>query len=315
MQAGGPYAEGECVMIIPTRSILFVPGDSERKIIKSQDVEADAIVLDLEDAVAQGRKAVAREMIANYLKGGASKPGTKLWVRINPLSDPESLADLAAVVAGRPDGILLPKTNGPADVLRLSHYLDALETREALPLGGISILPVVTETAQAPFSLGSYQNANLARLFGLTWGAEDLSAALGASTNKEEDGRWSLTYRTVRSLTLLAAKSCGVQVIETLYDDYRDLEGLRKSCLAARREGFTGRFAIHPDQVVIINEAFTPNADDVSFAERVIAAFAAEPDAGAIGIGGKMFDRPHLEQAKKVLAMRDAFVPDRDRHS
>jgi Citrate lyase beta subunit len=289
------------------RSMLFVPGDSERKLEKSKQSSADALVLDLEDSVAPSRKGVARDMVKEYMAGDDIRSGLQLWVRINPLTSADALPDLAAVIAARPAGILQPKVDGPADVQRLSNYLDVLEVREGIPAGSISILPVVTETAQAPFSLGSYHTAGLSRLFGLTWGAEDLSSAIGAATNLDDDGRWSLTYRIVRSFTLLAAKSCGIEAIETLYTDYRDETGLRKSCQAARREGFSGRFAIHPDQVGPINESFTPSIEDVAFAEEVIAAFAKAPDSGTVGVNGKMLDRPHLVQAQKVLALRDAY--------
>lgn len=300
-------------MTVPIRSLLFIPGDNERKIEKSRASNADGLVLDLEDSVTPSRKALARSMIADLLKNRTRGAGKQpaLWVRINPLFTADALLDLSAVAAGGPDGILLPKADGPQDVIRLGFYLDALETRDGLPPGGIKILPVATETARAPFSLGDYQNHDLPRLFGLTWGAEDLSAAVGASSNRDEDGRWSLTYRTVRSLMLLASKACGVQAVETLYVDYKDEAGLRRSCLAARREGFTGRFAIHPDQVDPINEAFSPSADDVAFAERVVKAFAEKPDEGTIGIDGKMLDRPHLQQALQVLATRDAFASRR----
>jgi citrate lyase subunit beta/citryl-CoA lyase len=295
-------------MKAPLRSLLFVPGDSERKIEKSRASSADAVVLDLEDSVASGRKIIARQLVAEYLKTANFKRGTAQWVRINPVSTSEALLDLAAIVVGKPAGVLLPKAEGPADVQKVSYFLDALEAREGLPIGSIAVLPVVTETARAALSLNSYPDARLTRLFGLTWGAEDLSAAIGAATNTEDDGRLSLTYRTVRSLTLLAAKASGVEAVDTVYPDYKDATGLRKSSIAARREGFTGRFAIHPDQVNTINEAFSPSADDIAFAERVVAAFAAVPDTGTVGVDGKMLDRPHLQQALKVLAMRDAFA-------
>jgi citrate lyase subunit beta/citryl-CoA lyase len=308
MQARGNDVEKAHLMSAPLRSLLFVPGDSERKIEKSRASKADALVLDLEDSVAPTRKSVARGMIADLLKTGNFNKGTAQWVRINPVTTPEALLDLAAVVGGRPAGILLPKADGPEDVRRVSYYLDALEAREGLPAGSIVIVPVATETAAAPFSLGLYKDAGLKRLFGLTWGAEDLSAAVGAATNMDEDGRLALTYRTVRSLTLMAAKAAGVEAIDTVYPDFKDTAGFRKSCIAARREGFTGRFAIHPDQVDTINEAFSPSAEDIALAERVVAAFGAVPDSGAISIDGKMLDRPHLQQALKVLAMRDAFA-------
>lgn len=295
-------------MSLPMRSMLFVPGDSERKIEKSRASNADALVLDLEDSVAPARKAFARATIAEHLRSTAARTRAAQWVRINPLSTPDALLDLAAIVAGKPAGILLPKAESPADVQKLSHYLDALEARDGLTVGSIAIVPVATETARAPLSLGAYPDAGLTRLFGITWGAEDLSAAIGASTNVDDDGRLSLTYRTVRSLTLLAAKACNVEAIETVYPDYKDLTGLEKNCIAARREGFTGRFAIHPDQVDVINAAFSPNAGEIASAERVVAAFAAAADTGTVGLDGKMLDRPHLTQAQKVLAMRDAFA-------
>jgi citrate lyase subunit beta/citryl-CoA lyase len=295
-------------MRAPVRSMLFVPGDSERKIEKSRQCNADAFVFDLEDSVAETRKPIARRMIVEYLKSGAAKPNTAQWVRVNPLTSPECLHDLAAIVAARPAGILLPKAEGPADVQRVSYYLDALEAREGAPPGSIGVIPVATEIAQAPFTLGAYANAGLARLFGITWGAEDLSADLGAATNMDDDGQLALTYRTVRSLMLLAAKACRVEALETVYPDFRDTAGLRKSCTAARREGFTGRFAIHPDQVDVINAAFSPSAEDIAFAERVIAAFDAAPGVGTVGVDGKMLDKPHLTQAQKVIAMRDAFA-------
>ena len=288
------------------RSILFVPGDSERKIEKSRASSADALVLDLEDSVASARKSIAREMTAAFLKDRSLKKGAVQWVRINPVNTPEALQDLAAVVAGGPACILQPKVGGPADVRRLSFYLDAFETREGVPIGTTKIVPVVTETPNAPFSLGAYASAGLSRLYGLTWGAEDLSAAMGAATNRDADGGLALTYRIVRSLTLLAAKACGVEAVDTVYPDYRNLEALKQSCLISRREGFSGRFAVHPDQVEAINEAFSPSVDDVAFAERVVAAFAAS-DAGVVGVDGMMLDKPHLTQAEKVLAMRDAF--------
>lgn len=288
----------------PVRSILFVPGDSERKIEKSQASNADAIVLDLEDSVSPQRKTIARQIVAEFLQKPAAGAVAR-WVRINPIDTPEALLDLAAVVAGRPAGILLPKAEAPADVARLSYYLDALEVREAIEPGSIPVMPVATETARSPLTLYQYPDAALSRLFGITWGAEDLSSALGAASNKARDGRLDLTYRTVRSLTLMAAKACGVEAIDTVYPNFRDLEGLRADSLASRREGFTGRFAIHPDQVDVINAAFSPTPEEIAFSERVVAAFAAEPDAGVVALDGKMLDLPHLKQARHILKLRD----------
>jgi citrate lyase subunit beta/citryl-CoA lyase len=292
---------------VPLRSLLFIPGDSDKKLSKASGFSADALILDLEDSVAPPRKAIAREMVAAYLAERPQGLKSALWVRINPLDSAEALADLAAIVRGKPAGIMVPKPDGPDDILKISHYLDALESREGVSAGYIRILPVATETAKAPFALGDYAKAPLPRLFGLTWGAEDLSSAIGASTNKDESGDWAFTYRIVRSACLLAARAAGVQAIDTLYADFRDQRGLRASCAAARREGFTGKIAIHPDQVQSINESFMPTEEEVAFARRVIAAFEASPGAGTVGLDGKMLDIPHLKQAEQVLSTHAAL--------
>lgn len=288
------------------RSFLFVPGDSERKLAKGRASAADALILDLEDAVAPARKPVARAMVAEYLAAHVADRTPELWVRINPL-DEGGLDDLAAVVRAAPDGIVVPKTDGPADVLRLGYYLDGLERRDSVEKP-IRILPVATETARAPFRLGGYADTALPRLYGLTWGAEDLSSALGASTNKDASGGWAFTYRMVRSACLLAAKAAGVEAIETLFADFRDPAGLRESCMAAAQEGFTGRIAIHPDQVGIINAAFMPSEAAVAHARRVVAVFEANPEAGAVGLDGMMLDMPHLKQARHVLDLHAAYA-------
>lgn len=278
------------------RSFLFVPGDSARKLARGFTSGADALILDLEDSVAPERKAVAREMVAEAL----AAPGQPaLWVRINPL-DEGGLDDLTAIVRAGPHGIMLPKAAGPADVARLSHGLDVLERRDGV-VRPIRILPVATETAQAAFSVGTYAGIPLPRLYGLTWGAEDLATALEASTNRDGEG-WAFTYRMVRSLTLLAARAAGVEPVETLHTDFRDPDGLRRGSEAAAREGFTGRLAIHPDQIEIINTAFLPSPEAVAYARRVLAAFEAEPGAGAVSLAGQMLDVPHLKQARRLLA-------------
>ena len=288
------------------RSILFVPGDSEKKLAKGPVSGADALMLDLEDAVAPSRKQAARGLVRAFLDAHPDRSSQALWVRINAFDHPDALSDLAAVVGGRPDGIMLPKANSPQDVLRLGHCLDALEAREGIAPGQIQILPLAAETAVAPFTLGDYAKVDLPRLMGLTWGPEDLSAELGATTNRVEGGDWDFPYRVVRSLVLFAAHAAGVEAVEIIHPDYRDAAGLRASSLEARRQGFTGRLAIHPDQVAIINESFSPTPEDIAEAERVVAAFEAAPQSGAIGIGGKMYDRPHLKRARRVLALRDA---------
>jgi len=292
------------------RSVLFIPGDSEKKLAKADDFAADAIVLDLEDSVAPARKPVAREMVREFLHARSGERKSQLWVRINPLDHPDVLQDLVRTIGGCPDCIMQPKTDGPQDVERLSHYLDALEAREGIEPGRVKIHSISTETAVAMFTLGEYAEARLPRLVSMNWGAEDLSSAIGAAGNKGADGDWDFPYQIVRTQFLFAAHAAGVQAMDTLFADYRDDEGLRRSCELARRQGFTGRIAIHPAQVDIINESFSPSEADVAHAHRLVAAFAAEPDAGTIGLDGKMYDIPHLNQAKHVLALHAAYSDD-----
>jgi citrate lyase subunit beta / citryl-CoA lyase len=293
---------------VPLRSMLFIPGDSAKKLGKVDDCGADAVILDLEDSVSPENKPLARQLVPAFMKERPpGKRATQLWVRVNPFDTGLTLADLAAVVPGVPDGIMQPKTDTPEDVRRLSYYLDALEAAHGIAPGSIKILPVATETAVAPFHLGAFASAGLDRLLGITWGAEDLAAAIGASTNMDGTGEWAFTYKMARSLALLAAHASGVQAIDTLYVDFKDDAGLRTSCRAARAEGFTGRIAIHPAQVAGINESFMPSADEIAHAQRVLAAFAANPGAGTVGLDGKMIDIPHQKQAEKVLAAVRAF--------
>ena len=291
------------------RSLLFIPGDSEKKLGKADGAGADALILDLEDAVSPANKPRARELIPAFLRDRPrGSRSSQLWVRVNPLDSGMILEDLVAVVAAGPDGLMLPKCEGPADIRKLSHYLDALEAQAGIDVGSTRILPVATETAAAPFTLGDYRTAKLDRLLGLTWGAEDLAAAVGASTNLDDSGGWALTFRVARSLTLLGAKAAGVQAIDTLYVDFRNEDGLRAASRASRAEGFTGRLAIHPAQVAAINESYMPSAEEIEHANRVIAAFAAEPGAGTVGLDGKMIDIPHLKQAHGVIAQAAAYA-------
>jgi len=293
---------------LPLRSILFVPGDSDRKLDNALESDADGLMIDLEDSVAPSRKPLARQMAADFLRKGATRPGVQVWVRINPLDGPFALDDLAAIVGARPAGVLVPKAEGADDIRRLSHYLDALEAREGVPLGSTRIMAVATETAASTFLLHEYRGTGMERLYGLTWGAEDLSADVGASTNRDPDGRLSLTYRMVRSNMLLASRAAGIFAFDTAHPNFRDIDALVETLEACRREGFHGGFAIHPAQVAPLNTAFSPSEADVAVAEKVVAAFAEQPEAGTLGIDGKMYDRPHLVQAQKILAMRDAFA-------
>lgn len=282
------------------RSMLFVPGDSEKKLAKGAGVGADALILDLEDAVAAARRPIAREMICEYLKA-ADRARCELWVRMNPLDSADSLRDIAAVVRARPDGIALPKCNGPEDVLQLSHWLDVLEVEHGIEQGSIAICAIATETAAAPFSLGRYKDAPRLRI--LTWGAEDLAAALGASTNKDAAGVYTAPYVLARSLCLFGAYAAGVQGLDTVQPDFRNPTKLREECNDARRDGFLGKIAIHPDQVAVINECFTPSAEEIAHAQAVIDAFRANPDAGTLSLDGKMIDMPHLKQAERLMSI------------
>jgi citrate lyase subunit beta/citryl-CoA lyase len=289
------------------RSWLFIPADSEKKLGKADDCGADAVILDLEDAVAPARKPLAREMLAEFFADRAGQRRLQLWVRINPLDTPMALKDLTAVIPARPDGIMLPKAEGPEDLVQLNNYLEALETAAGIELGSTQVLPLVTETPGATLRLADYADLVMPRLLGLTWGAEDLSSALGASTNRGPDGDWAFTYKMARSQTLLAAHAAGVQAIDTLYADFRDSEGLAQASRESRAEGFSGRLAIHPAQVEIINDAYLPSDEDLALAQRIVEAFEAEPDLGTVGIDGKMYDIPHLKQARNTLALKAAY--------
>ena len=298
------------------RSMLFVPADSERKLAKSQTVPADALIVDLEDSVDAERKETARALTAEFFQHRPSIVARTLWIRINGAGDPNFAADVAAAVAAEADGIVLPKPRSAADVRALAEQLEALETRLGRRLGATKILPIATETPAGVFALGDYARCG-PRLAALTWGAEDLSAALGAATAIDERGAWLPPYELVRSLCLLAAGAASVPAVDTVHTDIRDADGLRRSALAARRDGFVGKLAVHPDQVEILNRVFQPTAADIAAAEAIVAAFAQAGGAGVVAHGGKMLDRPHLSRAQRVLALAaglsaTADLPDRN---
>jgi citrate lyase subunit beta / citryl-CoA lyase len=282
------------------RSMLFVPGDSEKKFAKVSGGNADALILDLEDSVAPERKPYARDHVAGLLEMGDT-PDWSFFVRPNPLDSGMMADDLAAVVKPGLKGVLIPKANGGADIAEIGRMLDPLEAAAGMESGSVKITVVATETPLAMFNLGSYTPAH-PRLVALTWGAEDLAAAIGATNNKEADGSWTSPYQMARNLVLFAASSAGVLPLDTLYANFRDAEGLEADCRRARRDGFLGRIAIHPDQVDIINRCFTPSEEEIAFARRIVEAFAANPGTGTLGIDGKMVDIPHLKAAQKTLA-------------
>jgi len=283
------------------RSFLFVPADSDRKLAKGAESGADALILDLEDSVTADRKAGARETALGYLKQHAGERRQQLVVRTNALDTGLTDADLDVVVAGKPDSILLPKAEGGAAVIHLDAKLTAREALYGLPEGGIKILALATETAASLFVCGTYRGAS-PRLTGITWGAEDLSAELGSETNRDESGHFTAPYMMARNLSLAAAAAARVQAIDTVYADFRNMDGLRAEAIEARRDGFTAKMAIHPAQVAIINDVFTPAPEEIAKAQAVVAAFAADPSAGVVAIGGVMYDRPHLTRAERLLA-------------
>lgn len=280
------------------RSALFVPADAERKLAKAPEAGADLLLLDLEDSVGAPRKAIARGMVGDWL-GTAGRPAA--YVRVNAFDTGLTFLDLAAVLRGRPEGIMLPKCANGADVARLAAALDALEAREGIEAGHTKILPIATETGGALFGLGSYAGAS-PRLSSLTWGAEDLAASVGARGNKH-GGVFDDIFRLARALCLAGAAHAGVPALDSVYPDFRDAAGFAAECAEGRRMGFAGKCAIHPGQVAAINDAFTPSAEERAHAQAIVDAFAANPGAGVVSLDGRMVDRPHLVAARRVLGL------------
>lgn len=284
------------------RSFLFTPADSDGKVAKAFASGADAVILDLEDSVAANRRPAARRIAAETIAAHGKAGRRDAWVRINPLDSEEADLDLEAVVPAGPAGIVLPKPESAGDAIDLATRLDELERACGLPAGGIRLLCICTERPEALFSLGGYRGAT-ARLAGLSWGAEDLSTAVGASANRGSDGEWLAPYQLARSLCLFAAAAAEVPAIDTVYTNFRDLEGLARYAAAARRDGFAGMLAIHPGQVAAIHAAFTPTVKEVERARRIVALFDENPGAGTLGLDGEMLDRPHLLNARRIVAL------------
>jgi len=290
---------------MPVRSWLFVPGDSDSKLEKVVGYGADAVIVDLEDAVAPTEKPRARLLARRFLEthGQAPLAGERmaLWVRINPLDGPLWREDVAAVMPGKPQGLMVPKAAGPEQLQALAGELYELEPRLGVAPGSTKILPLVSETPAAALGIASYATATLPRLAGLTWGAEDLSAAIGAGRKRDADGRWTDTFRMVRAQVLLSAHARGVLAVDTLHADFRDIEGLKRVAAESYADGFAGMLAIHPSQVPVINAAFTPGEAEIAEARRIVDAFSANPGAGTLSLDGRMIDQPHLEQARRLL--------------
>jgi citrate lyase subunit beta/citryl-CoA lyase len=281
------------------RSMLFVPGDRPERFAKAAASGADAVILDLEDAVVPERRPYARAEIAHWLSSAERR--VPAWVRINPVETDDALPDLVAVIEGRPDGIVLPKARDGADVHRVDHWLEMLEARGGYARGSIGLLPLITESAGALLKAASFTSLP-ARVTGLTWGAEDLAADVGASANRSHDGEYELTFAMARSFCLLAAAAAGVPAFDTVDVEFRDAAAVERRARASRRQGFVGKLAIHPAQVAPIHAAFTPTAEEIAWAQRVVAAFREAPGVGALAFEGGMLDRPHLRQAERILA-------------
>jgi len=298
-------------MVLKMRSWLFAPGDSEKKMGKAvsgaDGVRADIALLDLEDSVTPANKPAARQMVAGMLETVPEAERARIWVRINPLDTPDAAMDLAAIIPARPGGILLPKAEGAAHITQLHHYLTALEAAHSIASGTTLIMALVTETAAAMFRTGDYagEYPGKGRLVAMSWGAEDLSSALGASVQRRADGEYAHTYEMARSLCLVGAVAAGVAPVETVQPEFRDLEALGERARAMRSAGFRGMLAIHPAQIGPINTAFTPSEGEIAHAKAVVKAFADNPGAGTIAIDGAMLDRPHLALAQRLLAEAD----------
>lgn len=286
------------------RSLLFVPGDSERKQEKALQSGADLLILDLEDSVSAERKVQARRITAEFLR--ANRTANMLfYVRVNDLQTGRTDEDLAAVMGAVPDGIMLPKSQGGVDVTQLSAMLRVAEAENGLEDGATRILPLITETAAGLFGAGTYAGSST-RLSGLTWGAEDLSADIGAGATRDAAGRYTDVFRLARATTILAAAAAQVAAVDTVFPNFRDMGAFRTDCIEAERDGFTARMAIHPAQVPVINDVFTPSPEAVAHARAVVEAFAAAGNPGVVGIDGQMYDRPHLRRAERLLARAQA---------
>lgn len=291
------------------RSLLFIPGDSERKLAKGMEAGADVLLLDLEDSVGAERKAEARRITSAFIGESRAKSPAALYVRVNDFTTGLTDDDLAAIMPARPAGIMLPKATGAKDIERLSAKLRVHEAENGIGDGATRIVAIITETAAGVLAASTFHEA-MPRLAGVTWGAEDLSADIGARTPRDESGRYTEVFRLARTLTVLAASAVQAAAIDTVFVNFRDMEALRAECVEAERDGFTAKMAIHPAQVPVINEVFTPSAETVAHSRAVVEAFAAAGNPGVIGIDGHMYDRPHLRRAERILARaKNAAAP------
>jgi citrate lyase subunit beta/citryl-CoA lyase len=290
------------------RSMLFVPGDSEKKLAKALESGADALIVDLEDSVSAENKPAARRLAAEFLRSRAGKDGPLLYVRVNDLGTGLTDDDLVGIMPAGPHGVMLPKCNGANDVARLSVKLRVHEADNGLDDGATRIVPIITETGQGVLAAATYGVDPDPRLTALTWGAEDLAASVGARASRDESGQFTDLFRLARSLALLAASSAEISALDTVFTNFRDEAAFHRACVEAERDGFVGAMAIHPAQVPVINEVYTPAAESVAEAERVVRAFREAGNPGVLALDGKMYDRPHLRQAERLLARAERLV-------
>ena len=306
--AGATNPPAAAGVLSAMRSWLFVPGDSDHKHERALTTAADAVIFDLEDSVAAARLPYARERVGQLLRARPRVAGPQLWVRVNGPASGLLHADLAEICAAGalPDGVVLPKVSAADEITDVAQYLATLETGFGRAAGSTRLLVIATETAAGVLALPHYPlqlrgSPEAARLAGLTWGAEDLGTAVGALGRREASGALTFTFQLARTSCLLAAAALGVQAIDGVHSDFRDSAGLQQELESARRDGFSGKLAIHPGQIAAINAAFTPSEAECEQARRVVAAFAAAPGAGVVSLDGRMIDRPHLLQAQRLL--------------
>jgi len=287
-------------------SLLFVPGDSERKFAKAAGGAADALILDLEDAVAPQSKPMARERVRGFLKSPRTGASAQLWVRINALNTADSPLDLAAIVTAGPYGLVVPKVDHPSELTELSDRLNALEGQAGIAIGSTRLIPLL-ESPRAILTAADYLRTPLARLSGISWGAADLGAALGTRSSHDADGDWNFALRSARVQCLWVARALGVDAIDTVTTDFKNVDALRAECIRSYQTGFDAKLAIHPDQVSVINSIFLPSPAELDHARRVIAAFEAAPGFGAVSLNGTMLDIAHLHAARRLLGERDTY--------
>jgi citrate lyase subunit beta / citryl-CoA lyase len=299
------HGRGE-IQLVTLHSLLFVPSDSQRKLAKSVDIAADALILDLEDSVTPEHKPAARELARVFLETPHTAGRAQLWVRINALNTQDSQLDLAAIVAARPYGLMVPKVDHPSELVKLGEDLDSLEAQAGIAVGATRLIPLL-ESSRGVLTVAEYLRTRLDRVSGISWGAQDLSASLGIRASRDPDGDWSFALRNAQVQCLWVARALKVDAIDTVTTDFKNLDALRADCVRSYSAGFTGKLAIHPDQVGVINGVFLPSPAELDHARCVIAAFASALGSGAVSLNGTMIDIAHLRAARRLLGSRETI--------